>query len=76
MLRDVQGQIESAFEQAGLSLGSYSAQTGGQGEQGNSAQGEPSGEASMADGDEAVPAKNIASGDGSIGDPGYINILL
>ena len=76
MLRDVQGQIESAFEQAGLSLGSYSAQTGGQGEQGNSAQGEPSGEASMADGDEAVPAKNIASGDGSIGDPSHINILL
>ncbi|MEN8951911.1 flagellar hook-length control protein FliK [Planktotalea arctica] len=76
MLRDVQGQIESAFEQAGLSLGSYSAQTGGQGEQGNSAQGEPSGEASMADRDEAVPAENTASGDGSMDDLSRVNILL
>lgn len=76
MLRDVQGQIESAFEQAGLSLGSYSAQTGGQGEQGNSAQGEPSGEASIADRDEAVLAENTASGDGSMDDLSRVNILL
>ncbi len=41
MLRDVQGQIESAFDQAGLKLGSYSAQTGGQGQHGGSNQNAP-----------------------------------
>lgn len=34
MLRDVQGQIERAFDDVGLTLGAYSAQTGGQGQQG------------------------------------------
>jgi flagellar hook-length control protein FliK len=73
MLRDVQGQIESAFDQAGLKLGSYSAQTGGQGQQGGSNENAP-----RDDGEIELLDRNTAAEKDRIDheDPDRLNILL
>lgn len=73
MLRDVQGQIESAFDQAGLKLGSYSAQTGGQGQQGGSNQ-----SGSQEDGEIEPLEQNTPPETDRIDheDPDRLNILL
>ena len=73
MLRDVQGQIESAFDQAGLKLGSYSAQTGGRGQQGGSDQNAP-----QDDGEIELLERNAPAEKDRIDheDPDRLNILL
>jgi hypothetical protein len=73
MLREVQGQIESAFEQSGLKLGSYSAQTGGHGQQGGSNNGEPREETEV----EVLEGKTTSQSDETGNeDPDRLNILL
>ena len=73
MLRDVQGQIESAFDDAGLKLGSYSAQTGGQNQQDGSNNNDAQDDTEIEVIERNAQSENTQE---TIDDPERLNILL
>ena len=73
MLRDVQGQIESAFDDAGLKLGSYSAQTGGQNQQDGSNNNDAQDDTEIEVVERNAQSENTQE---TIDDPERLNILL